>query len=175
MCTHVYAYTCISVYILDIRSSLGLFGKVDLTEKSILRLMRSTEWTELLCRRTSRGFLYGPRTFQTVCVGKVCFHYTVKSFEGLKLKGRSATHSAADVFVTSYTFPLWTFWSLGSLVCKAERSVWDSPLEQGAQEVTQPFLKSGQSTGGGCGVCSQVPFGVCHPPFGFLSPHAHLE
>lgn len=87
MCTHVYAYTCISVYILDIRSSLGLFGKVDLTEKSILRLMRSTEWTELLCRRTSRGFLYGPRTFQTVCVGKVSmFSLHSEEFWGPKTK-----------------------------------------------------------------------------------------
>lgn len=69
ICAHTYISRSICLYlylyILDIRSSLGLFGKVDLTEKSILRLMRSTEWTELLCRKTSRGFLYGPRTFQT--------------------------------------------------------------------------------------------------------------
>lgn len=63
ICTHISIY--IYIYILDIRSSLGQFGKVDLTEKSILRFMRSTEWTELLCRKTSRGFLYGPHTFQT--------------------------------------------------------------------------------------------------------------
>lgn len=160
ICTHISIY--IYIYILDIRSSLGQFGKVDLTEKSILRFMRSTEWTELLCRKTSRGFLYGPRTFQTVCVGKVSmFSLHSEEFWGSKTK-RPLSYTLDSGHVCHYLhFPL--------------VNVWDSPLEQGAQEMTQSFLKSGHSTGGSCGVCSQVPFGVCHPPFGFLSPHAHLE
>lgn len=159
---HIYIYIYLYIYILDIRSSLGLFGKVDLTEKSILRLMRSTEWTELLCRKTSRGFLYGPRTFQTVCVGKVSmFSLHSEEFWGSKTK-RPLSYPLDSGPVCHYLhFPL--------------VNVWDSPLEQGAQEMTQSFLKSGHSTGGSCGVCSQVPFGVCHPSFGFLSPHAHLE